>query len=340
MTRVMLLCIALSAPAFAQSDEPVVIYDSSGQAVSTSIERPSSVGDESDLQTSSTSIDLWCCGLDVFDWGLNDSFFWATAFDTNGISSTFRVTDVLWYADGGETENFWIAPDLAGTPDTANAVALGSQSIPASVFQWQSHDASAAGALVEPNKIYWFIRQGQAGMTWRSTTNPSPPLPNPVQISQNFGSGWFPWVTGLNWHMEYEIRGEPCPSTLEWDFNGPATVGGPPVNLTARSGASEIGNTALAFISLGNGSGSGGITVPASGGQKLFLDIDAVFSLWLSLPSPVRAVTLTGCSGASTVGLSIPASAPVGLTVYYAGFSVDGFGQVPSVSTTKSFVTQ
>ncbi|MEQ8766609.1 MAG: hypothetical protein RL885_22035 [Planctomycetota bacterium] len=332
------IAVLSSGSAFAQ-DDSITIYDTKGNAVSTTMEVPSIIGGDEEMSTAATTIDLWCCGMDQLAWSLNDTFFWATAFDTNSIPSTYRVTEVLWYADGGETDNFWIAPDLGGSPDTANAVPLGSKSIPASAFQWQSHDASAANALVDPGKIYWFIRQGQAGMTWQSTTNPSPPLQDPVQISQNFGSGWFPWVTGLNWHMEYEIRGEPCPATIEWDLEGTPTVGGAPVNFAARTGAAEVGNTALVFISLGNGSG-GGLTVPASGGQQMLLDADGVFSLWLSLPTPLRVVTLTGCTGAPTAGVSIPPAAPTGLTVYYAGFSIDGAGQVPSVSATKSFVTQ
>ncbi len=123
-----------------------------------------------------------------------------------------------------------------------------------------------------------------------------------------------------------------------WKFNGPADVGGAPVNFTATCDTSELGNKALVFISLGNGSPS--IKVPLSGGKRLFLDFDSILVFWIGLPSPVRQVTLNNCSGESTVPVAIPASAPVGVSVYFAGYSIDGLGNVPSVTSTKSFVTQ
>ena len=59
---------------------------------------------------------------------------------------------------------------------------------------------------------------------------------------------------------------------------------------------------------------------------------------WLALPTMVRRVTLGGCPGASTAPVSIPPNAPIGLVVYYAGFSVHAAGSVLSVTPTKSFV--
>ncbi len=125
---------------------------------------------------------------------------------------------------------------------------------------------------------------------------------------------------------------------IAWKFNSPAGAGGETVNFTATCDTSEVGNKALVFISLGNGSPS--IKVPLSGGKRLFLDFDSILIFWIGLPSPVRQVTLNNCSGESTVPVAIPASAPVGVSVYFAGHSIDGLGNVPSVTSTKSFVTQ
>jgi hypothetical protein len=127
---------------------------------------------------------------------------------------------------------------------------------------------------------------------------------------------------------------------LFWEFKGPPIVGGPPVNFIAKATLAQNGNTAFVFISNGNGNGSGGIIVPGAGGRVLELDWDALFSLWLYLPAALHNVLLTGCTGASTIAIAIPAGVPVGLTVYYAGFSLDGTGQVPSVTPTKFLVTQ
>lgn len=210
------LTLALLVSLPAASVAGVVIFDSAGQTLSMVVQTTSEPSARPE-GTDATTIDLWCCGLDPLDWSVNDSFYWATAFDTNDIGETYKVTEVRWFADGGETEQYWIAPNGAGgLPDTSLAVFLGGQTVPASGFQWQSFDASGAGAMVEPGEIYWFIRAtdplggGGFNMTWRSTTNPAPPVQDPVAISQNFNSGWAKWVTGLNWHMEYEILGDPA----------------------------------------------------------------------------------------------------------------------------------
>ncbi len=125
---------------------------------------------------------------------------------------------------------------------------------------------------------------------------------------------------------------------LDWFFNGPALAGGPPVNFTATA---EPGHyqawTALVCLSLGDGSASGGIRVPRTGGLKLMLDPDALFNLWLSLPAPPRSVTLAECDGASTTLVQVPQAAPVGVKVYYAGVEL-GFGTPHAVTNTKSFV--
>ena len=171
------------------------------------------------------TIDIWTGGPDIYDWGINTTYYWATAFDTEDITETHDVTEVRWYASGtGVDEEYWIAPDAGGSPDTGNSTYLGFQTVPSGGWEWKSFDCSAAGATVEPGQIYWFIRAlkplGGFDLTWRSTTNANPPLQNPVQISQNFGFGWQPWVTGLNWHMEYEILGETGgPPVICFDFD-------------------------------------------------------------------------------------------------------------------------
>ncbi len=120
-----------------------------------------------------------------------------------------------------------------------------------------------------------------------------------------------------------------------WIFNGPAKTGGT-ASFTAQAPPAQNGNTALVFISLGDGSSLGGIPVPMSDGKTLGLDLSPLFSLWAGLPSGLRQVTLTACPGATTIPLS---PIPCGLAVFFAGFSIDGVGAVPSVTPTRSFVT-
>ncbi len=126
---------------------------------------------------------------------------------------------------------------------------------------------------------------------------------------------------------------------LLWIFNGPATSGGT-ASFTAQAPPAQNGFKAFVFISLGEGSSTGGIVVPMSGSKKIALDLDSVFNLWAGLPIPLRQVSLTSCPGATTVPVSPLPTIPVGLSVYFAGFSIDVGGAVPSVTPTRSFVTQ
>lgn len=234
------LFAALILVAAGGAQAAVTIHSTAGEPVSRAVGGTQAPTER--LAPDATTIDLWCCGADTLDWGLNDLFYWATAFDTDDIAEPYTVTEVRWYADGGETEDYWIAPDAGGLPDTSQAVYLGGQSVPDSPFQLQSFDASGVGAIVDPGRVYWFIRAssppGAFGfdLTWRSSTNPDPPVQDPVAISMNFDSGWSKWVTGLNWHMEYQILGDPvsgpvltatgtCPGSVSIQVIG-ATPGG------------------------------------------------------------------------------------------------------------------
>ena len=128
--------------------------------------------------------------------------------------------------------------------------------------------------------------------------------------------------------------------SLDWQFNGPAVGGGSPVNFTATSDPWQAGNQAFLLISLGDGLTAGGIKIPGSDGQRLFLDLDPLLLLWATTPLSLRMVTLSGCAGAGTLAFPLPPSLVPGHTIYYAGFARSSGGGVPSVSPTRFFVTQ
>ncbi|MEQ8763973.1 MAG: right-handed parallel beta-helix repeat-containing protein [Planctomycetota bacterium] len=107
--------------------------------------------------------------------------------------------------------------------------------------------------------------------------------------------------------------------------------------LVALSGTRETGQTihfdAMAppafedhfvqvFFSLTSGSVSGGLTVPNSGGQKLMLDVDALFNEMLALSAYFR-VQLDASGTGATSDVVIPAGAPTGVSLYFAGLSWD-----------------
>ncbi len=121
-------------------------------------------------------------------------------------------------------------------------------------------------------------------------------------------------------------------------FNGPAT-GGATVSFTSMNPPLKNGASAQVFLSLSDGSLTGGITIPGSGGQKLGLGVDPVFNLWLLLPSVLRSTTLANCPGANTFGLTLPGAIPIGLRIHYAGFTTVS-GAVADITPTNSFITQ
>ncbi len=127
-----------------------------------------------------------------------------------------------------------------------------------------------------------------------------------------------------------------------WDFNAPASAPwvGQLASFTARATSGQNGNLSEAYLSLGDGSTSGGINVPLAGGRKLMLERGGAFGWWVSLPNAHRRVNLNGCGGISTVSLTLP-TIPIGVTAYFSGITWDlGAGVVTSISETQSFVTQ
>ncbi len=127
---------------------------------------------------------------------------------------------------------------------------------------------------------------------------------------------------------------------LQWSLSGAPQVGGAPIQFVARAPLNQNGLLAEVYLSLGAGT-SGGLKVPGSLGRRIALDADALLATWLGLPPPLRQATLSGCNGSATLAFGIPASAPVGVTVHYAGVSWNlGAGAAISVSEVQSFTTQ
>jgi len=79
-----------------------------------------------------------------------------------------------------------------------------------------------------------------------------------------------------------------------WELQGAPIPGGPPIHFTARCSPGEIGKTGFLLLSLGDGTSSGGISVPGTG-ERLGLDPDPLFGFWSTLPPVYRTVTLAGC---------------------------------------------
>lgn len=118
-----------------------------------------------------------------------------------------------------------------------------------------------------------------------------------------------------------------------WKVNLPAAGN---YNFTAMNPPGQAGNIALLLLSLGDGSASGGIPIPLSGGQKIQLDPDQLFSSWLSSFLPIGTVALNTFPSTTSAIPSTP-----GFTVYYAGVMIDlGTGKIPIVTPTHSYVTQ
>ena len=225
---ILLSGLATLSLAIGATGHSMTIHDNTGVLVSEGVP-----GTQTPAATLADVIDRWQGDTEIYEWGINTTFYWATAFQTNGISEAHDVTEIRWYASGtGVDEEYWIAPDTGGQPDVTNATYLGQQFVGEDGWDWHSYDASDAGVSVDAGQVYWLIRAkvGLDGfdMTWRSTTNPSPPVDNPVWISQNWESGWGPWVTGSNWHMEYEILGNPA----DGDCDLAVVITGAPQNVT------------------------------------------------------------------------------------------------------------
>ncbi len=106
---------------------------------------------------------------------------------------------------------------------------------------------------------------------------------------------------------------------------------------TAMAPPAQTGNAALLLLSFGNAAGTSGMPVPVSGGQRLFLDNDSLFNLWMGFVSTPAGQVSLDCPGKSTA----PISSIPGFEVFYAGLSINlATGQIPSVTPTHSYLTQ
>ncbi len=131
---------------------------------------------------------------------------------------------------------------------------------------------------------------------------------------------------------------------LEWELNGPAISGGPPVDFSAYAGCGQVGTLAEIFLSRASPfqpCGYGRIDLPDSHGRFLDLSSTPTLSSWLALPSTLRQVPLNGCVGARTRGMSVPAGIAPGTQFCFQGLSWDPLsGRILSVSHPDSFVVQ
>jgi hypothetical protein len=214
LTVLVTLCFLCSLPAllpagtviFGTGGEPVSVAEN-GQAQPTPFLPPNLL--------QSTLIDSWDAPSE-YNWALNADFAWANVWDTNDISEPYELTEIQYYASPtlGVQFDFYMTTDNGGWPDDANMTLLASRNDldGHGVFDWVSIDVSAAGYVVQPGQIYWFVQVcpigGWPGFTWASATNYSPPVNPPVKITQSFPSGgWGNWVN--DWWMLFRIYGDP-----------------------------------------------------------------------------------------------------------------------------------
>ncbi len=126
-----------------------------------------------------------------------------------------------------------------------------------------------------------------------------------------------------------------------WSLVGPPIPGGAPVYFAASSAPSLAGDLSEIYLSLGNGESADGIPVPGADGRRLFLDFDLLLNIWLTLPSVLRSVNLTGCPPAGTFPFVVPPNISPGLNIWYASVSWDlSQGKVVSLPLSKSFAIQ
>ncbi len=181
-----------------------------------------------------TLIDSWDTTPE-YNWSLNADFTWANAFDTNDITAAHKLTELQYYAAPtlGVEYEFYMTTDNGGIPDDTNMTLLASRNDldGGGMFGWVTIDVSAANYIVQPGQIYWFVRRcpvgGWPGFTWSSATATSPPVSNPVKITQSFPSGgWNNWVSDP-WWMLFKIYGVvpgPVPDIKANGQDGPMTL--------------------------------------------------------------------------------------------------------------------
>ncbi|MEQ8765314.1 MAG: right-handed parallel beta-helix repeat-containing protein [Planctomycetota bacterium] len=119
-----------------------------------------------------------------------------------------------------------------------------------------------------------------------------------------------------------------------WFPEGPLQVGAP-IAFRAMAPPVHQGQAALLFLSLGDGTVSGGVPLP--GGFTLELDPDGLFQYTQSWPAPLRSAPITPCPGTVTQPVTIPPSAPIGLRVFYAGALLGPGPSIVTVTPTQSF---
>ncbi len=121
-------------------------------------------------------------------------------------------------------------------------------------------------------------------------------------------------------------------------FPGTPPMAGQPFWFEAQAPPAEDGNLVTVVLSLDDGSDSGGILVPGSGGRRLDLEADALFSFGLSI-LPFLQTTLQ-----SQVGLTPACNLPAGgfgAPIHYAAVTLDvAGGQFVSITPTHAFVIQ
>ncbi|MEQ8768320.1 MAG: right-handed parallel beta-helix repeat-containing protein [Planctomycetota bacterium] len=118
---------------------------------------------------------------------------------------------------------------------------------------------------------------------------------------------------------------------LSIKLTAPLRRGGTPTGFELRHPPVGAPLTGLVLVSLGDG----GQPVPGSAGRRIGLEADALLKTWLALDPSIRTADLRGCEGATTAPFVVPVTAPVGLTVYFAGLSIDDQLRVLSISGTE-----
>ncbi len=187
-----------------------IVYGQDGQP--TAVAQPGAWNPSTLLPA--TLIDSWDTTPE-YNWSLNADFTWANVYDTNDITDAHVLTELQYYASPtlGVEYEFYMTTDNGGWPDDGNMTLLASRNDldGGGQWGWVTIDVSAAGYVVQPGQVYWFVRRcpvgGSPGFTWSSATNTSPPVNPPVKITQSFGSGgWSDWIQ--DWWMLFKVYGE------------------------------------------------------------------------------------------------------------------------------------
>ncbi|MEQ8767584.1 MAG: right-handed parallel beta-helix repeat-containing protein [Planctomycetota bacterium] len=124
-----------------------------------------------------------------------------------------------------------------------------------------------------------------------------------------------------------------------WRFQGFPRVGGNLVNFIVQAPSTFAGQTAILAMSLSDS--ETGVVLP--GGMRLPLQPDGLTQLWLSLPAAYRTATVTvACHSLpnQTKQFKIPPGFPIGVEIFWSGFTYDGTGTITDVLPAKSLLTE